>query len=258
METFLSFSYFSQVYSINLNDDLEKYMDQLTSLRQQDHQSVNEHYANFLALSFAAGAIQDASHAQLFFQSFKFPLCGSMLCDAALKCNSLKNVLECTVCHERAFNARAVSAQQSPPTPSCSNAPPTPPSFSAPSGFQRICSQPVVSTTGPTPMDLDATTTTSPVPSRRPRLTAEERQRRINNNLCIVCGAADHFRDACPHATFKRQSKSAALNAVETNMSLLVPPQDTTPAPLINSKELAYIDTANWDTDDDAEIDYGL
>ena len=61
--------------------------------------------------------------------------------------------------------------------------PPTP--FQAPSVVPTV-------TDHSKPMDLTM------VQTRRGPLTPEERQERINKNLCMICGKADHFRATCP------------------------------------------------------------
>jgi hypothetical protein len=50
---------------------------------------------------------------------------------------------------------------------------------------------------GPTPMDLDAV-------QRRGPLTAAERQRRIDERLCLVCGKEGHYRVNCPERRVKK------------------------------------------------------
>ena len=60
-------------------------------------------------------------------------------------------------------------------------------------------------THGPTPMDLDAmnasngSSSSSGTPGSNPRkLTKEERDRRLRENLCLYCGAAGHRAFNCP------------------------------------------------------------
>ena len=47
----------------------------------------------------------------------------------------------------------------------------------------------------------------SPPRNRQPPLTQEERDFRLQNNLCFICGEKDHQRDACPKA-FKNQGRN--------------------------------------------------
>ncbi|SCZ91750.1 BZ3500_MvSof-1268-A1-R1_Chr5-1g07649 [Microbotryum saponariae] len=54
-----------------------------------------------------------------------------------------------------------------------------------------------VTTQGPTPMDVDATTT------RRAPLTPQEREQRLKNNLCLYCGEGGHQVSSCPAAPRK-------------------------------------------------------
>lgn len=243
---------FRTVYSIDVDTELEISLDQLTSLRQSDSQSVSEHYANFLALSFAAGSAHDASHAQLFFQSLKFPLRRSMLRDGLLKRSDIKSVLAAAIRHERAFLA-SKNLSEAPPTPRRA---PVAVAHAAPVGpaiLQRLGPRPNDSARGPAPMDLDAAQVGNVAP-RRARLTPDERQRRIDQNLCIVCGDPNHFRDACPHASFRRP-RQAALNAMDAAVQQ--------PAPALAVPEpqakLAYIDMTNWDSDDiNEDLDFDI
>lgn len=54
---------------------------------------------------------------------------------------------------------------------------------------RRSAPTPVVSA-GPTPMDLDA--------MRVRKISAEEKQRRREQNLCLYCGGRNHFANDCP------------------------------------------------------------
>ena len=51
----------------------------------------------------------------------------------------------------------------------------------------------------PRAMDVDALAAQQPRVGARPPLTPEERQRRLNNNLCLYC-AGNHMRANCPLA----------------------------------------------------------
>jgi hypothetical protein len=80
-----------------------------------------------------------------------------------------------------------------PGTPSRKTPDATPtPAKAAPS--TTIPAPPAPNPDGSTPMDLD-----SGIPRRTPlRLSAQERERRFSNHLCIFCGANDHFKSQCP------------------------------------------------------------
>ncbi|KAE8217687.1 hypothetical protein CF319_g8281 [Tilletia indica] len=65
----------------------------------------------------------------------------------------------------------------------------------------RYLSGPPSTHTGPVPMQVDAIRTSHAPPSGRPRgpLTASERQRRIELNLCLYCGMPHHRAESCPN-----------------------------------------------------------
>lgn len=63
--------------------------------------------------------------------------------------------------------------------------------YRPPTPFQAPSVVPIV-TDHSKPMDLTM------VQTRRGPLTPEERQERINKNLCMICGKADHLRATCP------------------------------------------------------------
>jgi len=43
------------------------------------------------------------------------------------------------------------------------------------------------------------------------KLTADERKRRLDNNLCMFCGGTGHFVDNCPKKTKKAKAHAAAI-----------------------------------------------
>jgi len=45
------------------------------------------------------------------------------------------------------------------------------------------------------------------------KLTADERKRRLDNNLCMFCGGTSHFADNCPKKTKKAKARAAAIAA---------------------------------------------
>jgi len=45
------------------------------------------------------------------------------------------------------------------------------------------------------------------------KLTADERKRRLENNLCMFCGGTGHFADNCPKKTKKAKARAAAIAA---------------------------------------------
>jgi len=45
------------------------------------------------------------------------------------------------------------------------------------------------------------------------KLTADERKRRLDNNLCMFCGGTGHFTDNCPKKTKKAKARAAAITA---------------------------------------------
>ncbi|KAH9276811.1 hypothetical protein BASA83_000316 [Batrachochytrium salamandrivorans] len=61
----------------------------------------------------------------------------------------------------------------------------------------------------PMHMDVDAT--------RRGPLTAQEREHRFKQRLCMVCGQAGHFKVNCPVATKRHTTSIATLST--SNMS---------------------------------------
>jgi hypothetical protein len=253
--------HFRSVYAIDVDKELEISLDKLTTLRQGDTQSVSEHYANFLALSYASGASEDASCAQLFFQSLKFPLRRAMLKDSNLKRGDIKSVLASAIRHERAFLA-GKSIVDLPATPRRSPFASHPHVAPSPPVMNRL--GPRVG--GPSPMDLDAVQTDS----RRPRLSMEERQRRMDQRLCIVCGDPNHFRDSCPFSTFRRP-RAANLSAmsVSTPSTTSMSPSPSFPpmenrnnpeqgeTPALPSAALACIDMTTWDSEENDFGDFG-
>ncbi|KAJ8095487.1 hypothetical protein PM082_023257 [Marasmius tenuissimus] len=56
------------------------------------------------------------------------------------------------------------------------------------------------------PMEIDATRTAKP----RGPLTAEERQRRKDKNLCMYCGGSGHKANVCPNMSDKAKKAYAA------------------------------------------------
>jgi len=45
------------------------------------------------------------------------------------------------------------------------------------------------------------------------KLTADERKRHLDNNLCMFCGGPGHFADNCPKKTKKAKARAAAITA---------------------------------------------
>jgi len=45
------------------------------------------------------------------------------------------------------------------------------------------------------------------------KLTADERKRHLENNLCMFCGGTGHFADNCPKKTKKAKARAAAIAA---------------------------------------------
>jgi len=45
------------------------------------------------------------------------------------------------------------------------------------------------------------------------KLTADERKRHLDNNLCMFCGGTGHFTDNCPKKTKKAKARAAAIAA---------------------------------------------
>jgi len=45
------------------------------------------------------------------------------------------------------------------------------------------------------------------------KLTADERKRRLENNLCMFCGGTGHFADNCPKKTKKAKARAVAITA---------------------------------------------
>jgi hypothetical protein len=94
-----------------------------------------------------------------------------------------------------------------------------PPRFTAPA--QPRIFAPRMPATGPTPMDIDALT--SPPP--RGPLSAQEKQRRRQLNLCLYCGQPSHMAYACP---LKPQPRA---QAAELNITLQNGGDENTHAP---------------------------
>jgi hypothetical protein len=82
------------------------------------------------------------------------------------------------------------------------------------SSRQQAYRQP--NTSGPAAMDLDASSN-----NRFKPLTPDERQRRMENNLCLYCGKAGHSARDCPN---KKKPKTGHLRATLTG------PSDASPA----------------------------
>ena len=54
------------------------------------------------------------------------------------------------------------------------------------------------------PMEVDA--------MRRGPLSAEEKDRRRRNNLCMYCGAGEHFANNCPNKSTRAKAKDQKAN----------------------------------------------
>jgi len=50
------------------------------------------------------------------------------------------------------------------------------------------------------------------------KLTADERKRRLDNNLCMFCGGTSHFADNCPKKTKKAKARTVAIAAESGKM----------------------------------------
>jgi len=50
------------------------------------------------------------------------------------------------------------------------------------------------------------------------KLTADERKRHLDNNLCMFCGGTGHFTDNCPKKTKKAKAHTAAIVAESSKM----------------------------------------
>jgi len=48
------------------------------------------------------------------------------------------------------------------------------------------------------------------------KLTADERKRRLDNNLCMFCGGPSHFADNCPKKAKKAKARAVATYATES------------------------------------------
>ena len=48
------------------------------------------------------------------------------------------------------------------------------------------------------------------------KLTPEERQRRLDNNLCLVCGSKDHHARDCPRSSNKVKARAAKTSESAT------------------------------------------
>jgi len=48
------------------------------------------------------------------------------------------------------------------------------------------------------------------------KLTADERKRCLDNNLCMFCGGPGHFADNCPKKTKKAKARAVATDATES------------------------------------------
>jgi hypothetical protein len=96
-----------------------------------------------------------------------------------------------------------------------------------PQRFQEIqpyATQPAAnSSTGPGPMDVDATT-------RRRHLSPAERERRLQNNLCLYCGRAGHV--AADHRT-GRISAITANQITGADLAVIVPPKQGNVTPQV-------------------------
>jgi hypothetical protein len=66
---------------------------------------------------------------------------------------------------------------------------------------------------GTTPMILDAHRRSSRTSGPR-RLTPQEREYRMANNLCIFCGAGDHYKSSCPERLLSEQRRARYAQSI--------------------------------------------
>lgn len=156
---------------------------------RQDKRAFSDYLADFLQIADCTGYNEEAKRADL--------LAGlSQEIQQALVVVDLPNSLEGTIAQIqkidnklRAFNSRTNQnlSQQLGPQPNCVQS-----ASSSASGF----SHPSGATLAAIPMDLRGSRTRGPI-------TPMERRRRMDNNLCMYCGDANHWVEGCPAMTMK-------------------------------------------------------
>jgi len=215
---------FSIVYNINAENEVVDALDNLGFIHQAENQSVSDHYAKFLSLTYRAKTSKDVSTANQFLHSLRPTLKKAIIRDSSLVRTSLASVLTTALRHERALNVSRSPVHipipwvhQAPRQPRAPLPPRDPPPPRAPRPLPPANAPNLYGTApgvmvdnparNPNAMDVDAI---------RPRLTVVERQRREINRLCIICASPDHFRRDCPEAYHNRrqQQQPARIAAI--------------------------------------------
>lgn len=100
--------------------------------------------------------------------------------------------------------------------------------FSHPSGATPATSPALP---GGDPMDLG-------IGQARGPLTPAERLRRINNNLCVYCGGANHYAGNCPKANRKTMLRETVVHGKQQVESLQTSTKTTIPFTPLSSTSL--------------------
>lgn len=213
---------FEQLYSLNNGYDIVRALDEMGTTRQDARESVTSFYSRFRSTATRAGLTDNRSNAHLFYFALRNEIRARMAQDANINRLDFESVTAAAMRAEQGMATGSYSTVTGSGTGSSSvlNR------LTFPNGTVAASRRSSTSQ-----MDVDAVSTGAP--TRRARLTEEERQRRFTEGLCLVCASPNHQRRDCPESyqnTRNRQTSTvAAAETVAQPAQPQPPPQQQPP-----------------------------